>query len=60
MDRKQVGAWAMFDFANSVYPAVITTAIFSRYYAGTIVGGETGEGTAFGIGPGTGSGWRPG
>jgi UMF1 family MFS transporter len=46
MDRKQVGAWAMFDFANSVYPAVITTAIFSRYYAGTIVGGEGGEGTA--------------
>jgi MFS transporter, UMF1 family len=45
MNRKQVGAWAMFDFANSVYPAVITTAVFSQYYAGTIVGGEGGRGT---------------
>lgn len=45
MNRKQVGAWAMFDFANSVYPAVITTAVFSAYYAGTVVGGEDGRGT---------------
>jgi UMF1 family MFS transporter len=45
MNRKQVGAWAMFDFANSVYPAVITTAVFSAYYAGAIVGGDDGRGT---------------
>ena len=45
MDRKQVGAWAMFDFANSVYPAVITTAVFSAFYTGTVVGGEGGRGT---------------
>jgi UMF1 family MFS transporter len=45
MDRKQVGAWALFDFANSVYPAVITTAVFSAYYTGTVVGSEGGRGT---------------
>jgi len=45
MDRKQVGAWALFDFANSVYPAVITTAVFSSYYTGVVVGGEDGRGT---------------
>ena len=28
MNRKQVGAWALFDFANSIYPAVIQTAVF--------------------------------
>ena len=46
MNKKQVGVWALFDFANSVYPAVITTTVFSIYYVGTVVGNEgTGEGT---------------
>jgi len=45
MNRKQVGAWALFDFANSAYPAVITTAVFSAYFAGTVVGDEDGRGT---------------
>jgi UMF1 family MFS transporter len=45
MDRKQVGAWALYDFANSVYPAVIQTAVFSLWYPGVIVGNEAGEGT---------------
>ena len=27
MNKKQVGAWVLFDFANSVYPAVITTTV---------------------------------
>ncbi len=45
MDRKQVGAWAMFDFANSVYPVVIVSAVFSAYYTGTVVGGDDGRGT---------------
>ena len=45
MDRKQVGAWAMFDFANSVDPAVMTTAVFSAFSTGTVVGGEGGRGT---------------
>jgi UMF1 family MFS transporter len=38
LDKKKVGAWALFDFANSVYPAVMTTAVFPLYYAGVVVG----------------------
>jgi len=43
MNRKLVGAWALFDFANSVYPAVIQTAVFSLYYTSVVVGGEGGR-----------------
>ena len=32
MNKKQVGAWALFDFANSVYPAVMTTAVFPVFF----------------------------
>jgi UMF1 family MFS transporter len=51
LDRKQVGAWAMFDFANSSYSAVVTTAIFPVFYATVVV---TGEG---GVADGTGELW---
>lgn len=44
MNRKQVAAWALFDFANSAYPAVITAAIFGAYYANTVVDNEGGLG----------------
>jgi UMF1 family MFS transporter len=44
VDRKRVGAWAMFDFANSSYSAVVTTAVFPVFYAGFVVGGEGGRG----------------
>ncbi len=44
MNRKRIAAWALYDFANSVYPAVITTAVFSVYYARAIVGNEEGLG----------------
>jgi UMF1 family MFS transporter len=44
MNRRQVGAWAMFDFANSVFPAVITAVVFQIYFIGTVVGNEAGEG----------------
>ena len=44
MDKKKVGAWALFDFANSVYPAVMTTAVFPLFYAGVVVGSEGGRG----------------
>ncbi len=44
MDKKQVGAWALFDFANSVYPAVMTTAVFPLFYVGVVVGSEGGQG----------------
>ncbi len=31
-DKKTMNAWAFYDWANSVYPLVITTAIFPLYY----------------------------
>ncbi len=47
MDRKQVGAWALFDFANSIYPAVVQTAVFSIFYTSVVVGNETGRGDSW-------------
>ncbi len=44
MDRKKVGAWALFDFANSVYPAVMTTAVFPVFYKESVVAMGGGEG----------------
>ncbi|GMV05607.1 MAG: MFS transporter [Gemmatimonadota bacterium] len=44
MDRKQVGAWALFDFANSIYPAVVQTAVFSIFYTSVVVGNDEGRG----------------
>jgi len=44
MNRKQVGAWALFDFANSVFPAVITTVVFNYYFINVVVGNETNQG----------------
>lgn len=46
LNRRHVGAWALYDFANSVYPAVIQVAVFSVYYATAIVGNEAGQGDA--------------
>ena len=34
----------LYDFANSIYPAVVTTAVFPIFYRGTVVGGEGGLG----------------
>lgn len=47
MDRKQVGAWALYDFANSVFPAVMTTAVFPIFYADVVVGGTGGAGASW-------------
>jgi UMF1 family MFS transporter len=44
MNRKQVGAWALFDFANSIYPAVVQTAVFSYFYTTVVVGNDRGRG----------------
>ena len=33
-DKKIIGAWTMYDWANSVYPLVITSAIFPIFYEG--------------------------
>ena len=35
-NRKIINAWAMYDWANSVYPLVINTAIFPIYYGMTV------------------------
>jgi UMF1 family MFS transporter len=42
--RRRTLAWCLFDFANSAYSAVIVVAVFSVYYARSIVGNETGLG----------------
>ena len=31
-DKKLLNAWAFYDWANSVYPLVITSAIFPIFY----------------------------
>ena len=33
-DKKVMNAWAFYDWANSVYPLVITSAIFPIFYEG--------------------------
>jgi len=44
MNRRQVGAWALYDFANSVFPAVVVAVVFQIYFIGTVVGNEAGHG----------------
>lgn len=44
LNRKRVAVWALYDFANSVYPAVITSTVFGPYFAAVIVGNEAGLG----------------
>lgn len=44
MNRKSVAAWCLYDFANSIYVAVVPATIWSAYYANRIVGNETGQG----------------
>jgi UMF1 family MFS transporter len=44
MNRKHVAAWALYDFANSAYPAVVQTAVFSLYYTTKVVGNAGGQG----------------
>jgi len=38
-NKKLINAWAFYDWANSVYPLVITTAVFPLFY-GAITGGK--------------------
>ncbi|MFQ6091761.1 MAG: MFS transporter [bacterium] len=42
--ERTIYVWALYDFANSVYPAVITATIFGVYFTTRIVGNETGLG----------------
>lgn len=41
-NKKTINGWAMYDWANSVYSLVITTAIFPGYFFG-VTGGKGGE-----------------
>lgn len=43
--RREIFAWAMYDFANSGYTTVVLTAIFNAYFVNVIAAG-TGSGTA--------------
>ncbi len=38
-DKKTINAWAMYDWANSVYSLTITTAVFPSYFFG-VTGGK--------------------
>ena len=42
--KQTVFLWTLYDFANSVYPAVITATIFGIYFTREIVGNEQGLG----------------
>jgi MFS transporter, UMF1 family len=45
--RRELFAWAMYDFANSGYTTVVLTTIFNAYFVGVVTGGASGlpEGT---------------
>ncbi|OJW94077.1 MFS transporter [Thiobacillus sp. 65-1402] len=38
--RREVWAWAMYDFANSGYTTVVITAVFSAYFVAGVAGNE--------------------
>ncbi|MHB0986614.1 MAG: MFS transporter [Sulfuricella sp.] len=39
--KREVWAWAMYDFANSGYTTVVITAIFNAYFVGVVAGNAT-------------------
>ncbi len=43
--RRELFAWAMFDFANSGYATVVLTAIFNAYFV-AVIAADQGSGTA--------------
>lgn len=44
MSLPRIFAWALYDFANSAFAAVILATIYAAYYALGVVGNERGEG----------------
>ncbi len=44
MNKKAIASWCLYDFANSIYVAVIPATIWAAYYTNTIVGNEEGLG----------------
>ncbi len=39
--KREVWAWAMYDFANSGYTTVVLTTVFSAYFVGVVAAGKT-------------------
>ena len=39
--RREIFAWAMYDFANSGYTTVVLTAVFSAYFVGVVASDGT-------------------
>ena len=39
--RRELWAWAMYDFANSGYTTVVITTVFSTYFVGVVAAGKT-------------------
>lgn len=44
INKRTVAVWCLYDFANSIYYAVIPSTIWSSYYANAIVGNSAGLG----------------
>src|SRR5690606_2193915 len=38
--RRELWAWAMYDFANSGYTTVVLTTVFSAYFVGVVAAGR--------------------
>jgi MFS transporter, UMF1 family len=41
VQRREVWAWAMYDFANSGYTTVVLTAVFNAYFVGVVAANAT-------------------
>lgn len=44
MNKKTIFVWCLYDFANSIFYAIIPATMWSSYYANAIVGNEAGQG----------------
>jgi len=42
--RRTIAAWALYDFANSAFAAIVLATIFPAYYANLVVGNAEGRG----------------
>ena len=40
--KKEILAWAMYDFANSAYATIVSTTIFNAFFVSVVAGPETG------------------
>ncbi len=40
VERRELWAWAMYDFANSGYTTVVLTTVFNTYFVSVIAGGQ--------------------